>query len=88
MADQTVAATEFQNKVGFYLDQAGKAPVVITRHRRPSRVVLDIDVYERLKQRDTRQAFLIEDIPEDWIEAIANADFSHIDPELDRLLDE
>ena len=88
MADQTVAATEFQNKVGYYLDQAGKAPVVITRHRRPSRVLVDIDEYRRLKERDTRQAFLIEDIPEDWIEAIANADFSHIDPELDRLLDE
>lgn len=85
MAEQTVAATEFQNNVGFYLDQAGKAPVVITRHRRRSRVVMDIDVYERLR---TRQAFRVEEIPEEWIEAIAKADFSHIDPELDRLLDE
>ena len=88
MADITVAATEFQNKVGFYLDQAGKGPVVLTRHGRPSRVVLDIEAYERLKKRDTRQVYLVEDLPEEWIEAIANADFSHIDPELDRLLDE
>lgn len=56
MTNLTVAATEFQNRAGLYIEQAAKNPVFITKHSRPVRVLLDIDEYERLKARDTREA--------------------------------
>lgn len=56
MASKTITSTEFRARAGVYFDEAAKAPVIITKHSRPSRVLLDIDEYERLKQYDTRQA--------------------------------
>lgn len=56
MARKTVTATEFQNRVGAYMEQSAKEPVFITKHRRPVRVLVDIDEYERLKRYDTRKA--------------------------------
>lgn len=55
MAAKTITATEFRARAGVYLDQAAKAPVIITKHNRPSRVLIDIDEYERLKHYDTRR---------------------------------
>lgn len=82
-----VASTEFQNRAGLYMDRAAKAPIFITRHNRPVRVLLDIDEYERLAALDTRRVWLAEELPDDWIEAIAAATTDHIDPALDRLMD-
>ena len=83
----TVPSTEFQNRAGLYLEQSGKAPVVITRHRRPVRVLIDIDEYDRLKACDTRRAYYAHEVPEKWLSALDKADYSHIDPDLDRLMD-
>ena len=52
MARKTVTSTEFQNRAGQYMDEAGKAPVFITKHNRPVRVLVDIEEYERLKKMD------------------------------------
>ena len=87
MANLTVPSTEFQNRAGHYIDAAARRPVFITKHKRPARVLLDIEEYERLKARDTRQAYLVEELPADWIEALENADLSHLDPSLDALMD-
>jgi prevent-host-death family protein len=78
MTDITVASSEFQTRAGLYLDQAAKSPVFITKHKRPSRVLLDIDEYNRLKARDTRVAIKSEDLSDDIINALDNADFSHL----------
>ena len=51
---QKVTSTEFRARAGVYLDEAGKQPVFITKHDRVTRVVLDIDEYERLKAQDDR----------------------------------
>lgn len=83
----TVASTEFQNHAGLYMEQSGKAPVFITKHSRPVRVLLDIDEYERLKACDTRKAYYADELPNQIIEAIEKADYSHIDPALDALMD-
>jgi prevent-host-death family protein len=56
MKHRTVTATEFRNKAGQYIDEAAKAPIVITKHNRPARVLLDIDEYERLQAGDLRRA--------------------------------
>lgn len=81
-----VSATEFQTRAGLYIEQSGKAPVFITRHRRPARVLIDIEEYERLKARDTRRAYATEALPDEWAEALKEADYGHADPELDKLM--
>jgi prevent-host-death family protein len=78
MSEHTVASTEFQTRAGLYLDKAAKSPVFITKHKRPSRVLLDIDEYNRLKARDTRVAIKSEDLSKDIVDALDNADFSHL----------
>lgn len=82
----SVAATEFKTRTGRYIDDAGKAPVFITRHNRPVRVLIDIEEYERLKACDTRHAWFIHELSPEWSEALANATVSHIDPALDDLM--
>jgi prevent-host-death family protein len=86
MPNSTVTSTEFQTRAGLYIERAAKAPVFITKHSRPVRVLLDIDEYERMKARDTRRAYYVEELPDDMIEAIANTDLSHLDSALDALL--
>jgi PHD/YefM family antitoxin component YafN of YafNO toxin-antitoxin module len=78
MADTIVASSEFQTRAGLYLDQAGKSPVFITKHKRLSRVLLDIDEYNRLKARDARMAYWSHELPQEAIEALENADLSHL----------
>ena len=87
MTDLTVASTEFQNRAGLYIEHAARHPVFITKHRRRARVLIDIAEYERLKARDTRQAYFVEELPEAIIETIRRADYGHIDPALDALMD-
>ena len=86
MADISVTATEFQTRAGLYIEQAGRAPVFITKHRRPARVLIDIEEYERLKARDTRRAYAVEDLPGEWTEALEKADYGKADPKLDALM--
>jgi prevent-host-death family protein len=88
---KTVSSTEFQNRAGLYLDRAGQGPVVITKYHRPSRVLIDFEEYEglraRAKARPTRRALRPEDLPPEALRALEAADFSHLDPELDKLMD-
>lgn len=83
MGDITVASTEFQNHAGLYMDQAAKGPVFITKHNRPNRVLMDIDEYNRLKARDTRVAYWTHELPQAAIEALENADLSHLSDSID-----
>lgn len=76
----SVSSTEFQTRAGLYIERAGKAPVFITKHRRPARVLIDIEEYERLMARDTRRAYRTEDLPEAWIKALDAADYGPSDP--------
>lgn len=83
----SVSATEFQTRAGLYIEQSGKAPVFITKHRRLARVLIDIEEYERLKARDTRQAWRTENLPDEWAGALEVADYGPADPALDALTD-
>jgi len=86
---KTVSSTDFQNSAGRYLDQAATGPVVITKYRRPARVLIAYEEYQRLqrlaKARPTRKAFSSAELPKDIATAVAAADYGHIDPELDKL---
>jgi|TARA_B100000315_G_C14082630_1_gene365572 prevent-host-death family protein len=82
MAQKKVTATEFQNRVGAYMEQSAKEPVFITKHRRPVRVLVDIDEYERLKRHDTRQALYPHELSDELIEELEKAKMG---PEHDHL---
>lgn len=94
MADKslraTVTSTEFQTRAGLYLDRAAAEPIVITKYRRPSRVLLDFDEYSRLqalaKARPTRRAARVEALDDETLQAIEAAEYTHIDPKLNRLM--
>jgi len=87
MPDQTtVASTEFQTRAGLYIEQAATSPVFITKHRRPVRVLLNIEEYERLKARDTRQVFYPHELPSEVLEALDKAEYGPIDPALEKLM--
>jgi len=84
--ERTVTATEFKTRAGQYLDESAKGPLVITRHDRPARVLLDIDEYQRLKRLDDRRALRAEEMTAEDVAEIAKgampAGFEHLDAEL------
>ncbi|MES2000851.1 MAG: type II toxin-antitoxin system prevent-host-death family antitoxin [Pseudomonadota bacterium] len=86
---RTVSSSEFQTRAGQYLERG--STVVVTRYNRPLKVVIDYAEFEHLKElathRPTREAMRVEDLPEDAVEALRAADFSHIDPGLNKLME-
>ncbi len=91
MADTvTVSSSEFQNRAGQYLER-GAGTVVITRFNRPTRVLVDYDEFHQLqklaKHRPTRRAFGASEMGAEIAAALETADYRHIDPELDKLMD-
>ena len=79
----TVNATEFQKKVGEYSDIARREPVTVTRHGRASLVLLSAEDYARLRGLEARatRAMPVRDMPDDLIEALRDADLSHLPKE-------
>lgn len=77
---QTINASEFQKRLGEFSDIARREPVAITRHGRASLVLLSAEDYDRLKRIEDRatRAVRTVDLPEETIEALANADLSHL----------
>jgi prevent-host-death family protein len=65
----TVSSVEFQRNFGRYQDVALTEPVAVTRNGRDRLVLLSVDEYHRLKQRD-RQVLRLEDFTEDDLKAI------------------
>ena len=76
----TITASEFQKRVGEFSDIARREPVTVTRHGRPSLVLLSAEDYERLRQIECRatKAVAIADLPSETIEALRSADLSHL----------
>ncbi len=86
MATTTITSTEFRARAGVYLDQAAKAPVIITKHNRPSRVLIDIDEYERLKHYDTRRALYPDELSDEIKAQLDDGYQGEPTPGLDHLL--
>lgn len=87
MEHTSISATDFKNRVGRYIDQAAKAPIYITRHDRPVRVLVDIDEYERLRSYDTREVFYPYELSDELKVELAKGDLGDRSPELDHLMD-
>ena len=79
----TTSATDFQKRVGEFSDIARREPVTVTRHGRPSLVLLAAEDYQRLKQIEERSTKVMKiwDLPEDLRDAMMNADLSHLPPD-------
>lgn len=86
MTTRKVTSTEFQTRVGLYLDEAGKAPIIITRYNRPVRVLVDIDEYERLKSYDTRKALYPHELSDELKAELEQGFQGEPTPQLDHLL--
>lgn len=68
-----VTAAQLTKQFGAYSETAQREPVTITKHGRDSLVLLSVEAYERLKSFDTREAFLVSEAPDDFVEAIMKA---------------
>ncbi len=62
----TTTAGELVRQFSHYSDIALLEPVIVTKNGRPRNVLLSVEEYTRLKQRD-QQAFLAADIPEYFV---------------------
>lgn len=72
----TTTAGDLVRQFSHYSDVALSRPVVVTKNGRPRNVLISVEEYERLKQRD-QQAFLAAETPEQFlaeIEALAQGE--------------
>ena len=80
-----VSAAEFQRNIGRYQDIALREPIAVTRNGRESCVLLSMDEYRRLKQRD-RRVFRTEDLTDEEVALVAKSEMppghEHLDDEL------
>ena len=76
-----VTATEFQQNVGRYQDEALQHPVAITKNGRPHTVLMSAAFFEMVMKG--RVARAVEDLDDDTLKAIANstvpAEFAALD---------
>ncbi len=80
-----VTTAEFIKSYGALADKAMASPVTITKNGRDRLVLISVEEYERLRQRD-RRAVLAEELSEADLALIAKADVpaehAHLDTEL------
>ncbi len=63
---ETVSTVEFMRHFGRYHDEAKKHPITLTKHGRPSVVVLPVELYEKLRgHADPRRVYRAGDMPDD-----------------------
>lgn len=82
-----VAAKDVANRFGFYTDEAMLRPVGIQRHGVTRVVMVSLKEYERLKRRD-REVIRTEDLDDETLEAIRNAEPSERSKALNYLMDD
>jgi prevent-host-death family protein len=78
-----INASEFQKHVGEFSDIARREPVTVTRHGRPSVVLLSAEDYERLKQIEDHATKLVKvsQLPPRTVRALRSAKLSHLPPD-------
>ncbi|MDI6836452.1 type II toxin-antitoxin system prevent-host-death family antitoxin [Ciceribacter thiooxidans] len=61
----TVTTAEFVRHFGHYHDEARKTPITLTKHGRPSVVVVPVELFEMLKgHADPRRVYKAGEMPE------------------------
>ena len=82
-----VTASEFQKSFGAISDTALRIPVTITKQGRDHLVVMAAGEYQRLKRRD-RKVYSIEELPEEWVQALKEAKMDSRHDHLNSLLED
>ena len=63
---QRFPAADLARRTGDVLDAATRAPVTITRHRKPRYVLMSVEQYERMVGAgEPRRAYRLDDMPSD-----------------------
>jgi prevent-host-death family protein len=77
-----ISASEFQKRIGEFSDIARRESVVVTKHGRPSVVLLSAEDYLRLRaiERRATKVVKVADLPQSTIDAMMDADLSHLPP--------
>lgn len=83
----TIPAGEVSNRFGYYTDEAMQRPVGIQRHGVTRIVMISLKEYERLKRRD-REVIRTEDLDDETLDAIRNAEVSERSKALNYLMDD
>jgi prevent-host-death family protein len=64
MEMKSVTTAEFIRHFGRYHDEAHQAPITLTKHGRPSLVVVSAEVFERLaRNKDARRTYAAGETP-------------------------
>lgn len=76
----TTSASDFQKRVGEFSDIARREPVTVTRHGRPSLVLLAAEDYERLKQieQHATKAIKVSKLSNRTVNAMKVAKLAHL----------
>ena len=81
-----VTSSQFQQSFGSLGAKAHHEPVIISKHGRPSLVVMAVEEWERLKRRD-RKVHLTSELPDEWIKVVENTkvpdEYAYLDAEVD-----
>ena len=71
MDTKSISSADFIRHFGRYHDEAQHAPLALTKHGRPSVVVVPAEMFERLMQRDDpRHAYGSGETPDDLAELL------------------
>lgn len=62
---KTFAAADLTRHTGDLFEAATRAPVAITRHRKPRFVVMSVDHYEALVSGSEQKSYAMNDLPEE-----------------------
>ena len=64
---RTFPSTDLKQTLGDVLDAASQEPITITKHRKARFVIMSIRDYEQRFKNDQRQAYAVEDMPEEHL---------------------
>ena len=67
---KSISTTEFMRDFGKYHDEARQHPITLTKHGRPSVVVVSADLYERMMgNSDPRRTYAAGEMPKELADA-------------------
>lgn len=71
---KSISTTEFMRDFGKYHDEARQHPITLTKHGRPSVVVISADLYERMTSNgDPRRSYRTDEMPPELADMVLAA---------------
>lgn len=71
---KSISTTEFMRDFGKYHDEARQHPITLTKHGRPSVVVISADLYDRMTSNsDPRRSYRADEMPPELADMVLAA---------------